>query len=47
VCLAQAGRLIFGCGLPRWAIVRGVFNVIEKYRDAGIDEVAEEVKVVL
>jgi len=45
--LAALGGLIFGCGLPGWAIVRWVFNFIEKNRDAGIDEVAKEVKEVL
>jgi hypothetical protein len=41
------GGLIFGCGLPGWAIVRWVFNFIEKYRVAGIDEVDKEAKDVL
>ena len=45
--LVALGGLIFGCGLPGWAIVRWVFNFIEKNRDAGIDEVAREVKEVL
>lgn len=45
--LVALGGLIFGCGLPGWAIVRWVFNFIEKNRDAGIDEVAKEVKEVL
>jgi len=40
------GGLIFGCGLPGWAIVRCVCNFIEKNRDAGIDELATEVKEV-
>ena len=42
-----AGGLIFGCRLPGWAIVRWVFNFIEKNRDAEIDDVAKEVKNVL
>jgi len=45
--LVALGGLIFGCGLPGWAIVRWVFNFIERNRDAGIDEVAKEVKEVL
>jgi len=45
--LVALGGLIFGCGLPGWAIVRWVFNFIEKNRDAGINEVAKEVKEVL
>jgi hypothetical protein len=28
--LVALGGLIFGCGLPGWAIVRWVFNFIEK-----------------
>ena len=45
--LVALGGLIFGCGLPGWAIVRWVFNFIEKNRDAGIDEVAHDVKEIL
>jgi hypothetical protein len=45
--LAALGGLIFGCGLPGRAIVHWVFNFIKKNRDAGIDEVAREVKEVL
>ncbi len=45
--LFALGGLIFGCGLPGWAIVRWVFNFIEKNRDASIDDVAKEVKEVL
>lgn len=45
--LVALGGLIFGCGLPGWAIVRRVFNFIATNRDAGIDEVAKEVKELL
>ncbi|WP_169070821.1 hypothetical protein [Candidatus Accumulibacter contiguus] len=45
--LVALGGLIFGCGRSGWAIVRSGFNFIEKKRDAGIDEVAREVKDVL
>ena len=45
--LVALGGLIFGCGLPVWAIVRWVFNFIERNRDAGIDDVAEEVEEAL
>ncbi len=45
--LAALGCLIFGCDAPGWVIVRGVFNSIERNRDAGIDEVAKEVKEAL
>jgi hypothetical protein len=34
----------FSCGLPGWAIMRRVFNFIERNRVAGIDDVAEEMK---
>jgi hypothetical protein len=47
VGLLAFGGLIFGCGLPGWAIVRWIFNFIEKNRDAGIDEVAKDVKEML
>lgn len=47
VGLVALGGLIFGCGLPGWAIVRWVFNFIEKNRDAGIDEIAHDVKDIL
>ena len=45
--LVALGRLIFPFGLPGWAIVRWVFNFIERNRDAGIDEVAKEVRDVV
>ena len=45
--LLAFGGLIFGCGLPGWAIVRWVFNFIEQHRDAGIDEIAHDVKEIL
>ncbi len=38
--LCAMGGLIFACGLPGWAIVRWVFNFIDRNRNAGIDEVA-------
>jgi hypothetical protein len=41
------GGLIFACGLPGWAIVRWVFNFIDKNREAGIDEIARDVKEIL
>ncbi len=45
--LVALGGLIFGCGLPGWATVCGLLYLIERNRDAGIDEVAKEVKEVL
>ena len=41
------GGLIFACGLPGWAIVRWLFNFIDKNRDASIDDVAKDVKEIL
>ena len=41
------GGLIFACGLPGWAIVRWLFNFIDKKRDASIDDVAKDVKEIL
>ena len=45
--LLAMGGLIFACGLPGWALVRWLFNFIDKRRDAGIDEIARDVKEVL
>jgi hypothetical protein len=45
--LVALGGLIFGCGLPGWAIVRWVFNFIEKNRNAGIDQIAHDVREIL
>ena len=47
VGLYAMGGLMFACGLPGWALVRWVFNFIEKNRDAGIDEIAKDVKEIL
>ena len=47
VGLMAMGGLIFTCGLPGWAIVRWVFNFIDKNREAGIDEIARDVKEIL
>ncbi len=45
--LCAMGGLIFACGLPGWAIVRWVFNFIDRNRSAGIDEVVRDVKNIL
>ena len=45
--LCAMGGLIFACGLPGWAIVRWVFNFIDRNRDAGLDAVARNVKDIL
>lgn len=34
--------LSFTCGLPGWAIVRWIFNFIERRQNAGIDQVIAE-----
>ncbi|NOV25878.1 hypothetical protein E5S69_20455 [Cupriavidus necator] len=36
--------LVFACGLPGWAIVRWLFNFIEKRKDASLDEVVADVR---
>lgn len=36
--------LIFACGLPGWAIVRWLFNFIERRRDRDLADVVAEVK---
>lgn len=39
--------LVFVCGLPGWALVRALFNYIEKNRAKGIDEVVKDAKAML
>ncbi len=36
--------IVFACGLPAWAVVRWLFNFIEKRKAAGLDEVVQDVK---
>lgn len=36
--------LVFACGLPGWAIVRWLFNYIEKNRAKALDDVIREAK---
>lgn len=36
--------LVFACGLPAWAIVRWIFNYIEKNRAATITDVVRDVR---
>ena len=36
--------LVFACGLPGWAIVRWLFNYINKRQGADLAEVVQEVK---
>jgi len=36
--------LVFTCGLPAWAVVRWLFNFIEKRKGAGLDEVVADVR---
>ena len=38
------GGIYFVCGLPGWAIVRWVFNFINKRRDADLAEVVDDVR---
>lgn len=45
--LCAIGGLIFASGLPGWAIVRWIFNFIDRNRDASIDQVARNVKEIL
>ena len=45
--LCAMGGLIFACGLPGWAVVRWVFNFIDRNRDASIDQIARDVKDIL
>ncbi|MCT9125512.1 HNH endonuclease [Cupriavidus gilardii] len=36
--------LVFACGLPGWAVVRWVFNYINKRAAVGIDEVIADMR---
>lgn len=36
--------LVFACGLPAWAIVRWIFNFIDKRRAADIAEIIKEAR---
>jgi hypothetical protein len=36
--------LVFACGLPGWAVVRWLFNWIEKRKDASLDDVVADVR---
>lgn len=36
--------LVFTCGLPGWAIVRWIFNFIDKREGKGIDEVLRDAR---
>ncbi|WP_454763392.1 hypothetical protein [Cupriavidus campinensis] len=38
------GGVYFTCGLPGWAVVRWVFNFINKRADASIDDVVADVR---
>lgn len=39
--------IVFACGLPGWAIVRWVFNWLEKRRDKDLGEIVGEVRGVI
>jgi hypothetical protein len=34
--------IVFACGLPGWAIVRGIFTWLEKHRDSDIGQMARD-----
>ena len=36
--------LVFACGLPGWALVRWMFNFINKRRDSDLGEVVRDVR---
>ena len=42
--LCAMGGLIFACGLPGWAVVRWVFNFIDRNQDVPIDEVVRKMR---
>ncbi len=36
--------MVFGCGLPAWALVRALFLFLEKRKDADLAEIVNDVK---
>jgi hypothetical protein len=36
--------IAFACGLPGWAVVRWIFNAIERRKNSDIAEIASEVQ---
>ncbi|MBV8159150.1 MAG: hypothetical protein JO278_15930 [Dyella sp.] len=44
VGLVALGGLFFACGLPAWAVVRWLFNFIEKRRDKDLADVVGDVR---
>lgn len=36
--------MAFTCGLPAWALVRALFKWLDKRKDAGLDEIVNDVK---
>lgn len=42
--LVALGGLMFACGLPGWAVVRWLFNFIERRKDKDLADVVEDVR---
>ena len=42
--MVALGGLMFGCGLPGWALVRAIFTAIERRREADIIDLADEAR---
>ena len=45
--LCAMGGLMFACGLPGWALVRWIFNFIDKNKNTSIDDIAKTAKEIL
>ncbi len=45
--LCAMGGLLFACGLPGWALVRWIFNFIDKNKNTSIDDIAKTAKEIL
>ena len=45
--LCAMGGLMFACGLPGWALVRWIFNFIDKNKNTSIDDIAKNAKEIL
>ena len=45
--LCAMGGLMFACGLPGWALVRWIFNFLDKNKNTSIDDIAKTAKEII
>lgn len=44
LAMVSAIGIVFACGLPGWAVVRGIFTWLEKHKDSDIGEMARDAR---